>query len=710
MSRDRRQPPLAACEELAQLLATEEGLRTLRLLQQTGMVGVPRAVEPAGLDEPYSDEDDPDADRPEAIGIWEPQEVDGELVFVRPDPLELEDDWALTKTLRPKDAFLPIRVCLVGESTAAGFLYAPDLTPAQVLQGQLDATAGADLFEVIDLCRVDQTDEGVLEVSRTALQLLPDVIVVFAGNNWLAAAPDAPAFADVLSLELLHEHAAALDAEGPAGLQRLATNHLKSKAEAVCAELAAIADRSGVTMALVVPETNLTDWEHDLPPSWLPGDRNRRWLAHKQEVLDALANDDLAAAENAARAMLALDDGTCATSHQALGTTLLRIGRTEAARDALLAGLEASRWLGRASAPGASPVVRQAIRDAAQAHDLLCVDLPAVFADHAASPLPGRRLFLDYCHLTPEGMHVAMAAVVAEVLAVSHPARFQALDWRTVASASPPPSPADTVEARGAMLAALHTAHIQRPLTDGAAGTEYWIEQALDSSEGIEEVLADYVAAKAACAPPLLSSAQQRVFESPYRMPARIWRWQDYDVLDVPVVRAVIAVLERRRPGAGERLELLLADARGLERGEQDLARGYFRGSPFAAYPTSRSYERALTPESTFHFLVVEPRAVELALTLRAPRDDEDDRTSALVLNGTEVGRITTGAQWSRATVLAPATTVRSGINTLRLRWPELDADGGPHLERAVRRLQLGLAPDLRPVFGEIHTLRARMP
>jgi hypothetical protein len=32
--------------------------------------------------------------RPEPIGIWQPRESDGELAFVRPDPLPLGDHYA----------------------------------------------------------------------------------------------------------------------------------------------------------------------------------------------------------------------------------------------------------------------------------------------------------------------------------------------------------------------------------------------------------------------------------------------------------------------------------------------------------------------------------------------------------------------------------------------------------------------------------------
>src|SRR5688572_7482424 len=123
------------------------------------------------------------------IGIWVPETLDGQQVFIRPDPGRLGDDWSPRKTLAAKTAPLPRRVCLIGESTAAGFFYAPHLTPAKVLEDQLLQIKGTGAYEVIDLTKVDMPADGtahdLVRVTVAALQLDPDVLVIFAGNNWL---------------------------------------------------------------------------------------------------------------------------------------------------------------------------------------------------------------------------------------------------------------------------------------------------------------------------------------------------------------------------------------------------------------------------------------------------------------------------------------------------------------------------------------------
>src|SRR5262249_41756199 len=159
--------------------------------------------------------------RPEPISLWEPREIDGELVFVRPDPHPLGDHFATVKELRPKKSELPLRVALFGESVAAGYLYTPHLTPARVLEAQLRPAGGEPNFEVIDLARTNEPLASLTETVRTSLQINPDVLVIFAGNNWnLLETPEVSPYAPLA--EARRRYAAALRAEGIAGPVRLA--------------------------------------------------------------------------------------------------------------------------------------------------------------------------------------------------------------------------------------------------------------------------------------------------------------------------------------------------------------------------------------------------------------------------------------------------------------------------------------------------------
>src|SRR5690349_6737480 len=94
--------------ELAERLATPEGLRQARLAQMAGLTG-------SSLFSPLSRREGGDGRGgqgvrgrgPHPISIWQPTEIDGGRAFVRPDPGPFGDHYAIRKVLRPKQAELP---------------------------------------------------------------------------------------------------------------------------------------------------------------------------------------------------------------------------------------------------------------------------------------------------------------------------------------------------------------------------------------------------------------------------------------------------------------------------------------------------------------------------------------------------------------------------------------------------------------------------
>ena len=88
-------------------------------------------------------------------------------------------------------------------------------------------------------------------------------------------------------------------------------------------------------------------------------------------------------------------------------------------------------------------------------YDYQIVDLPVLFKQYLNGELPGRRLFLDYCHLTTEGIQVAMGAAASCVLAFA-----EGVDAALVRTGrrSRRAHRGDT-EAEASFMAAIHDAH-----------------------------------------------------------------------------------------------------------------------------------------------------------------------------------------------------------------------------------------------------------
>ena len=707
-----------ACRELAERLATPEGLRTARLLQRAGLL--------AGA-APEAPELPPRLPRP--ISIWQPRREDGGTVWVRPEPGPFGDHYAVRRELRPKRAELPLRVALFGESVAAGYLYAPHLTPAGVLAAQLQAAGGAENFEVIDLARTDETLAGLLATVRASLQVNPDVLVLFAGNNWnLLETPEVSPYAP--SVAARQEYAAALRAEGLAGPLRLARERLRQAVEAVYGEIALLARTVGIPVVVVIPEVNLDDWENRQPVPWLPGDGVARWYALYGEAAAALERGEpavLERAERAARAMLDLDGGLCPTPWRLLARARQALGDLKGAAAAARAEVDAARYptLAFLGAPQATAEVRALLAGMVRQHGFsgfIGVDLPAVFAGHTGSPLPGRRLFLDYCHLTAEGMRVAMAAVAATVLDLSGLVESPP-DWRTLLAQSPGPAVAPEAEATARLGAAIHGAHRLLAVGPKPGFLAPWCAAALDASPGIAGTLLDLVEARSAPCPAVLTAAQQRNAASPYRLLLQHgWQWDHLDAEVIAALRTALAA--RGRPDEVDaEIDRRLLAFRALGDEGIDLAHPpFFLWEPLERfYPEVMSfadlaapaYLRCPWPATAFALLTRGDCDVELDLTLRLPPPPgtSGGRSGevAVAANGREIGSVAAGERWTRARLRVAREALHPGLNRLTLAWPPPPPAGDDPLAAVADRLDLGIAADLHPVFGEIFALRAHL-
>ncbi len=688
-------------DDLADLLATPEGLRTARLLQGAGLLGAPEPAAPRPRPRP-----------PEPISIWEPREVQGEIVWIRPDPQPLGDHFAAQKILRRKRAELPLRVAFFGESVAAGYLYAPHVTPARVLENQLRAIGGSGNFEVIDLARTNETLASLAETVRTSVQIQPDVLVLFAGNNWnLLETPEVSPYAP--SVLARQRYGQALRQEGFAGPIRHAEERLRAVAKAALGSIAEIAGLIHIPVVVLIPEVNLADWETRQPPVWLEGNGIARWHALYAEAVERLEAEDFQAALATAQALRELDGGACSSTWRLLARAEIGLGDAEAARRSCRAEIDAAPYatLATLSAPQLTIAARELLREAARRHGFLAVDLRDVFAKHAGPDLPGRRLFLDYCHLTLEGIQVAMAAVAAEVLNVSGMID-EPQDWRRLLPRLPPPAISLEAEATARFGAAIHTAH--RLLATGAKRPllEHWCEAALDASPGIEEAMFDLVAARCAPCPAVLTAAQQRNLASPYRLTLQHgWRW---DHLDADLIEAIRAVLERRGRPAGEIIDdLLLEHLAVREEGTELLAPIYLWEPLERFFPEVMDLEdlprratlRSPWPETTFCLICDGERDIEIEITLRLPFGSGP---VAVTVNGEEVGIVEGGERWTCGVIRIGRGRLRRGLNRLALRSPMPATDGAAALAVVADRLEIGVAADLQPVFGEVFSMMAR--
>lgn len=667
---------------------------------------------------------------PRPISIWQPgREEGGELVFVRPAPSPFGDHHAAARRLRAHKEPGRRRVCLFGESVAAGYLYSPHLTAASALEAWLRELSGGEGYEVIDLARTNETLDGMAATVEASLQLDPDLVVLFTGNNWnLLETPEVSPYAP--SAGARRDYAAALGQVGVAGPVGLARRRLDRKARSALDRIASAARSVRAPVVAVVPEVNLADWESRQPPVWLPGDGTARWFGLLAAAREALSRGDAAAAEEAAWRMTALDRSSGPVPFRLLARAWAAQGREGEARDAALAEVDAVHYplLCFLAAPQATTAARALLADAAAGHGWSAVDLRPVFAAHTGSALPGRRLFLDYCHLTSEGMATAMAAAAVEVARLAPPAGVAAhapsAGWPDLLQSGRGPVVSSAAEATARLGAALHGAHRLLPVGPVAPHLEPWCSEALALAPGVEDTFLALAEARAAPCPAGLTEAVRRLLASPH--PLGFQHGLQWPGLDADVLSAAAAALRRvGRAGPAAEIERRLVGP-GLGPRGIDLA----RGRRYLAEPLARVYPEAIDvreasgraalrcpwPETSFWLPLAEPEAaghVTLRLTARLPPIPGAEgcrRGRAEVrIDGEPTAPVVLGERWSRCTVRLPVGRLRPGLHRVTVAWPMPPPVGEAALEGARRRLERGIEADLHPIFGEVFALRAEV-
>jgi hypothetical protein len=410
--------------------------------------------------------------------------------------------------------------------------------------------------------------------------------------------------------------------------------------------------------------------------------------------------------------MRRLDGGRVGTTYRILARAELGRGRPAEALWACRAEVDHTSYatLAFLDAPRATSDAQELLRGAAARHRWGLVDLPRLFAEKET--LPGRRFFLDYCHLTSEGMRIAMAAVASEA---AGRLAGREVDRRTFARVDVPIPAA--AEATARFGAAVHSAHRLLTLEGERPILEHWCREALAASPGVADAMLDLVAARCSPCPAVLTSSQERNFSGPYRLLLQHgWRW---DFLDVELVETVCRVLEEAGRPVREDVERLAVE-RLSEAGTTDLARPPWLWEPLERfYPEvmdfadvdSWSVLRAPWPASSFCLVAGGRRDVALELTARLPAiAGFPARAGAAVVRvgGCEVGRCSLGESWTRRRFEVPRRAFRPGFNRVTVEWPPLPPAGDEAVRGVLRELEIGREAAVHPVFGEIGSLLSR--
>ena len=303
------------------------------------------------------------------IGIWRKQSAAKDAPFIRLADSESRS-WSRQQTIEPKRC--KWRVALVGESVARGHLYDPELTPASVLEQMLRSSLGSSEIEVVDLAKSSITMQPLKVLVGQSLALSPDVIVVFAGNNWHMQLqdPDIP-YVD-----------AALRKDGARGLKSYIDSKVRHAVHELTEQVSTLVKGRKITVIWVVPESNLDDWyDPSSTAPLLPGQGNREWRVLLEKANRSFQQRDFHLAETLAQEMVDLDGGTNAAPLRILAECCRCRSDLRGTKRYLEMCRDAEGWNPAfAYTPRTSVTIQHALRAAGSGPGQIVVDLPEIFS------------------------------------------------------------------------------------------------------------------------------------------------------------------------------------------------------------------------------------------------------------------------------------------------------------------------------------------
>jgi hypothetical protein len=598
------------------------------------------------------------------------------------------------------------RVVLLGESVARGYLYDPEFNPALVLKTILEPHFDGEI-EVIDLARTSISYE-IREVALDALQLEPDLAIVFAGNNWSVTPPQPSEIAEIVDV---------LSKEGIPGIKRIMQGQIARKGRRVVNDISVAYESQRVPLVWMVPEYDLADWRDPFTNApYLAEGANQEWLTLLEEAQRALRDGNIRRAKERALRMIELDHGVTVAGLYILADCSHKSNDVEGERKYLELARDAACWDPvRAGMPRCYSITQEVLRTEPEAHRNQIIDVPRLFKEYLHGALPGRSLFLDYCHLTSEGIRVTMAAAASAVLRAL---KGVETPWYTLTDDRLAPS--RETEAEASFLAAIHSGH----WCQSYEMVHHYCSRALSFSPHVAELMLNYIELQTRYSVPMrMSESEDRILALGSPLIRRYLLVTNGKRLDKVLLDGIVDALAEAGIDPRPRLERLRREEHSVTRAETNMLDYYYAssgnhspqelawmvwGQQYKGYLSYEGeYHRALWLESIFVFVGEAGSPVRLSLTCRLPPSGPTDAAISVALNGKPQVEMLIGHEWSSWYIQLAGEVVRDGLNEVAVLWPIPQITSRAALEAAIVNLCSGRFPDFYPVFGEIHSFVA---
>lgn len=616
------------------------------------------------------------------IGIFNSKENEMGLSFERDARYQAEFDlWADIESIPPKGN--KFRIVYLGESVARGYFFDPNYTPAKVLEQLLQQHAPQDI-EVVDLARTSLTTRLLAEILQNVTLLKPDAVVFFGGNNWATEIKNFVSESDLVELSK------AFDSDHK--WKSLEVTLASTAEKMVKGILSSFNKLTGakIPVYFVVPEFNLRDWksnERDQIISW-PVDQSD--LCEKRKWLNSLDHNEI----NFDTAAILQEITTQYPHHprafELLGEYFLKNKKVKEARACFEAARDTAIYRLNFS-PRCLHNIRQTVLQAAEHDFFYVVDLPQLLHEHHPDSVPGREMFIDYCHLSENGITFAVSQLVKNILHKSF-----TIDLSVDVLLKNCPKPDAEVSSGAHFLAAIHNAHLGQPIHI----VQYHLDEAVRYDHRITPLIQDFALTISRNVPRYLtrefrSLADRSMFKKYLPKMYGMIRTLDY-----PLIEAILNTSDD--PATVQlksKIHMHWKKYYSVESQSIDLAQKAFQPAVHVSAASIDPVFKSLDIYSEFVFVSFSERDLHGKITCRLPYKTGATKDFTIFINGNKMKSFLITDCWTDIEMTFSGDHLQQGVNVLRVDWPYIDKEEVPD-NRSLEYMN----KFLNPVFSEIHS------
>lgn len=603
----------------------------------------------------------PKTETKDKIGRWQKDKDTGDYVK-NPDYNQENLLWS-NKEVIPADKKEKYRIAYIGESVARGTHFPHDYAPADVLDTILNSAGSDQEIEVIDLAKAGIQLGELLEVTAQSLKLNPDLIVVFAGNNWQPG----------ISLCTPGNHQqlkkVARTSNQDNFIEKALHGKLEYDIEYLTNYLAEIQTNKAIPVVYVLPEFNLQDWktsEKENAVRFLGGNQIKKWVDLRDACNESEQSQDWEKLSIQTDEIIALDPkhpfgydkkAVYYTSQNDKDKVKYYL---EKARDTTMLNATDS------TTPRRFSVIRELITDHLSNKNIELLDLENVFNQHLDGGLSNKNLFFDYCHLTAEGIQTTMTSLASRIL------NKMDVEVEEEVLSSVTHKPTTNQESLAHFQAAIHNYYFGQPYSTIFHHSCRAVELADDD---LLEIIKDFCFILSEKSAPYLSKNARSIVSKNIVEQYNFLKYPRYGkLLGVDLVDALTSALRTLKSiNIVEDITQLRLREYNIGKEEVNLLESSYSQESMQKYLCDMEYAfyRAHDTKSKFNFITDGQTDLAFDLTTRIPYKEsyDIDDSFSVSINGNIVTGVKLTSDWEKNSFVIKHDQLKEGVNIIEIHW-----------------------------------------